>query len=127
MSRIKPLRSGFALVGLIAAACHQPQVPELPLVEMPPSRSGSPLAIVVSGDGGWRALDRDIAKGLHKRGYAVVGLNSRTYFAKRRSPEEASHTLERIIDHFSRAWHTTDVVAVGYSRGAGVLPFMINR
>jgi type IV secretory pathway VirJ component len=127
MSRFTPLRSGVAILALVAAACHQPQIPELPLVEMPPSRPGAPLAIIVSGDGGWRALDRGIAKGLHKRGYAVVGLNSRAYFAKRRSPQEASLTLERIIDHYTRAWHTDDVVAVGYSRGAGVLPFMINR
>ena len=127
MPLLTPRRSGLALLVALAAGCHHAPIPGLPLVEMPPARSGAPLAVIVSGDGGWRALDRHVAKGLRQRGYAVVGLNSREYFAKRRSPEEASLALEQIINHYSRAWHTTHVVAVGYSRGAGVLPFMINR
>lgn len=93
------------------------------LVELPAPHAGAPLAVIVSGDGGWRAIDRDIAAGLHERGYAVVGLNARKFFAERRTPDEASQMLQSII----RREGAQRVVAIGYSRGAGVLPFMINR
>ena len=116
-----------ALSLALVLGCHHSSIPDLPLVEMAPMHVGAPVAVVVSGDGGWRAIDRDIANGLHKRGYGVVGLNSREYFAKRRSPQEAAAAFREIIDHYSRVWGAKTVVAVGYSRGAGVLPFMINR
>ena len=93
------------------------------LVEIPPPHAGAPLAVIVTGDGGWRAIDRDIAAGLHERGYGVVGLNARRFFSERRTPEESSRMLQSIIER-ERA---SRVVAIGYSRGAGVLPFMINR
>lgn len=108
-------------------ACSRSAIPGLPVVELAPLHQGAPVAILVSGDGGWRAIDRDIANGLHRRGYGVVGLNAREYFATRRSPQEAAAALRVIIDHCERAWHSKRVIAIGYSRGAGVLPFMINR
>ena len=103
------------------------EVSDLPLIEMPPAGPGKMLAVVVTGDGGWRAIDARVARGLHDRGYGVVGLISSRYFAQRRSTEESSYALQRIVEHYSIAWRAPQVIAVGYSRGAGVLPFMINR
>ena len=103
------------------------EVSDLPLVEMPPAHSGATLAVFVTGDGGWRAIDRLVADGLHDRGFGIVGLISSRYFATRRTADESSCALQRIVEHYSIAWHSPRVVTVGYSRGAGVLPFMINR
>ena len=103
------------------------EVSDLPLVEMPPPHPGATLAVLVTGDGGWRALDRLVADGLHNRGFGIVGLISSRYFATRRTAAESSCALQRIIEHYSIAWRSPRTVAVGYSRGAGVLPFMINR
>ena len=103
------------------------EVSDLPLVEMPPAHSGATLAVFVTGDGGWRAIDRRVADGLHDRGFGIVGLVSSRYFATRRTAEESSCALQRIVEHYSIAWRSPRAIAVGYSRGAGVLPFMINR
>jgi type IV secretory pathway VirJ component len=122
-------RSTLCLI-LLMTACGSRQtsaVADLPLVEIAPPRRGATLAIIVSGDGGWRAIDRDVAAGLRARGYGVVGLVAPKFFAERRTPDEASRALERILAHYTAMWDPSRVIAVGYSRGAGVLPFMVNR
>jgi len=122
---MRPL--GWSLLLMMIAACGVGPVDDLPLVEIPPPRLGEPLAIFVSGDGGWRALDRRIAEGLNARGYGVVGLVSPRFFARGRTPEESAYALQRIAEHYTIAWRALKIIVVGYSRGAGVLPFMINR
>jgi type IV secretory pathway VirJ component len=57
----------------------------------------------------------------------VVGLNALQYFWDAKDPEGAGRDLGRIIAYYSEAWHKPKVALVGYSLGADVLPFMINR
>ena len=57
-----------------------PVISRLPLVELPASPHGHLLAIVFSGDGGWRDLDRTIAEKLQSDGVSVVGWDSLRYF-----------------------------------------------
>jgi len=103
-------------------------VSDLPLVEVP--ARGEPtdtLAVIVSGDGGWAGIDRELGGAMAERGVAVVGLDSLRYFWKKKTPEIAGHDLERILQHFMVGWGKGRVLLVGYSRGADVLPFMANR
>ena len=101
---------------------------DLPLVEVPAHGPGSDLlAVVVSGDGGWAGLDKEVAGVLANRGVSVVGLNSLQYFWKARTPEESATDLDRIIRHYLSTWTKEHVALIGYSRGADVLPFMANR
>ena len=101
---------------------------DLPLVEL---RSKNPrhdlFAVIVSGDGGWAAIDRDLGHSLAAKDISVVGLNSLQYFWKRRSPAEAGKDLERILNHYFSVWGHQKVILIGYSLGADVLPFMVNR
>ena len=100
---------------------------DLPLIEVPSKIGGTDImAVIVSGDGGWAGIDREIGGALAAKGVPVVGLNSLEYFWKGRSPEEASRDLERILRHYIAAWDRKRTVLIGYSLGADVLPFMIN-
>lgn len=101
---------------------------DLPLVEVPAHEpAGVTLAVMISGDGGWAAIDHVIAGILSGNGIPVVGFNSLKYFWKKRTPEESAHDLELIITHYLAAWDKSQVILIGYSRGADVLPFMANR
>jgi type IV secretory pathway VirJ component len=103
-------------------------VSDLPLVEVP--ARGEPtdtLAVIVSGDGGWAGIDRELGETLAGRGVAVVGLNSLQYFWKKKTPEIAGYDLERIVRHYLAAWGKARLLLVGYSRGAEVVPFMLDR
>jgi type IV secretory pathway VirJ component len=104
-----------------------PAIRELPLIEEPASEGGPTLAVIVSGDGGWASIDREIGGALAERGISVVGLNSLQYFWKGRSPDEAARDLERILRHYMSEWHKSQAIVVGYSFGADVAPFMIRR
>ncbi len=107
---------------------RDPTVQDLPLEIVPAKGLETDLlAVLVSGDGGWAGLDRDVAGALSDHGIPVVGLNSLQYFWKRRTPDGAAADLERILRHYLVAWDKKEVILVGYSRGADVLPFMTNR
>src|SRR5947209_9743023 len=100
----------------------------LPVVEVPATHGTSDtLVVLVSGDGGWAAIDKSISKVLADNGMPVVGLNALQYFWTRRTPENASRDLQSILEAYLGKWGKNRVVFVGYSRGADVLPAMISR
>ena len=99
----------------------------LPLVEMPASPHGELLAIVLSGDGGWRDLDRSIAEQLRADGVSVIGWDSLRYFWSRKTPAQVARDLGAVIDTYTARWGTSKVALIGYSFGAGVLPFAYDR
>jgi type IV secretory pathway VirJ component len=104
------------------------EIRDLPLVEMAGSKGrGDLMAVVVSGDGGWAGIDREIGNDLSTRGVPVVGLNSLQYFWEKKTPESAGEDLGRIIAHYSAAWRARRVILVGYSFGADVLPYMLGN
>ena len=101
---------------------------DLPLVEVLASMpSRDVLAVILSGDGGWAGIDREIADVLAKKNVPVVGVNSLRYFWKSKTPENAAADLERILKAYMALWNKDKVVLIGYSLGADVLPFMANR
>lgn len=110
------------------AASATNRLGDLPLVELScPSGDGTWLAVIVSGDGGWAGIDSDIGEVLVTKGIPVVGLDSLKYFWTSRTPNGASLDLYRIIDHYRNDLNKRDILLIGYSRGADVLPFMVNR
>jgi type IV secretory pathway VirJ component len=102
-------------------------VAKLPLIELPASAPSPLLAIIVSGDGGWRDLDKVIAEDLNRQGVSVVGWDSLRYFWTRKSPEETASDLAAVIETYAARWHAQKVALIGYSFGADVLPFLYNR
>ena len=111
-----------------APAVSAADLADLPLIEIPgaPGRDER-LAIIMTGDGGWADIDKSIGEALAARGVAVVGFNSLKYFWKERTPEDSATDLARVIAHYSEAWNRKRVMLIGYSFGAGVLPFLIPR
>lgn len=111
-----------------AVASSAGPLADLPLIEVPTTAPDSQtLAVIWSGDGGWASIDRQLADTLASHGVAVVGVNSLRYFWTPRTPDEAAKDLERLVQYYLAAWHKTDVLLIGYSRGADVLPFLANR
>lgn len=105
---------------------------DLPVVTLPPpppsdDGGGDYFAIVLSGDGGWASIDKQIGEELVRSGVPAVGFNSLQYFWRKRTPEESAADLERMIRHYRTAFHRRQVVLAGYSRGADVLPLMASR
>jgi type IV secretory pathway VirJ component len=107
-----------------------PALGDLPIVEVP-ARPGAPssdrFAIIMSGDGGWAGLDKDIAAALAADGIPVVGLDSLRYYWTARTPEGLAADTDRMIRYYLAHLDKQRVLLIGYSQGADVLPFAVNR
>lgn len=129
---VPQFRQSFTRLVREEEAAARPAAPKdlegLPLVMVPARREGGEaLAVILSGDGGWAGLDREVAGVLAAKGLPVVGLDSLRYFWTARTPDGAARDLERILRHYLAAWNRQEVLLIGYSLGADVLPFLANR
>lgn len=114
----------------VLEAAHPPQsesIADLQVVELPAKHPSDTLAVIYSGDGGWRDLDKTIGGLLAEQGTAVVGIDVVRYFWHQRSPERTATDLVRILEHYRALWHIERVTLIGYSFGAEILPFAYNR
>lgn len=117
-----------AAVDAVLVHLPEPRVSfrDLPLVELPAAGSRR-LVIFMSGDGGWRSLDKGVSAVLRDKGVSVVGWDSLRYFWTQRTPEQTAADLDAVINEYSRRWHADQVELVGYSFGADAMPFLYNR
>jgi type IV secretory pathway VirJ component len=113
--------------GAAAGARPASAVSDLPLIELPTTGSGDLLAVVLSGDGGWAGLDKEVGGALVAQGIPVVGWDSLEYYWRPRTPEGAGADLARILEHYLATWKRERVVLIGYSFGAEVAAFLADR
>ena len=99
----------------------------LPVVEVPTQRPGTRFAVLLSGDGGWAGIDKDIGAALAAQGVPVAGFDSLRYFWSARTPEGLATDLDRLIRYYAAHWKRSEVILIGFSQGADVLPFALNR
>lgn len=108
-------------------------VADLPIIEMPSKapvkKNNDVLAIMLSGDGGWAGIDKDLAGEINKNGISVIGFDSLRYFWKARTPDSTAKDVARLIQYYQSQpnWKRSKVLLIGYSQGADVLPFVVNR
>lgn len=94
----------------------------IPITAVPANATHDTMAIIYSGDGGWRDIDAEIGGYLSKAGVPVVGIDSLRYFWNDVDPDTAAGDLSKVIDAYSRKWNVHKVALVGYSFGADALP-----
>jgi type IV secretory pathway VirJ component len=120
---IRALLAGAVLLGLgVVAGCSHVRIPAaagsaggraraLPLRPFPVrGDTGRVFAIVLTGDGPTGGLGKELR-----------------YYWNPQSPEQSARDLDAVIRHYASAWGRDRVVLVGYSMGADVLPFLVNR
>ncbi|MFM4676958.1 AcvB/VirJ family lysyl-phosphatidylglycerol hydrolase [Aeromonas media] len=101
---------------------------DLGLVELPVAQASSaPMVVFMSGDGGWAALDKGLGAELQRHGMPVVGWSSLSYYWKKKTPEQATADLVRILSDYQSRWGRQRWLLVGFSFGAEIVPFVINR
>ncbi|MBA4070609.1 MAG: hypothetical protein C0497_02060 [Gemmatimonas sp.] len=124
-------RGALLLLALMVASstarAQAAALADLPLTEVPATGAGRFFAVFLTGDGGWVALDEGVSAQLAAAGIPVVGFNQRAYLWTAKTPDQAAADLARIITAYRAKWHRDSVLVIGYSRGAGVAPFAVNR
>jgi type IV secretory pathway VirJ component len=118
--------AGSALLGSLSAAvrdlARSASPLDLPIVPIDAVARHNTMAVIYSGDGGWRDIDQKLAVYLEADGIPVVGVDALRYFWNEKTPEQTATDLSRIIATYRKRWKVEHVVLVGYSFGANILP-----
>lgn len=129
----RPLNAAFAKLAAAnpkRAVAPPAELGDLPVVEVPVQPDAPPadvFAIIMSGDGGWAGIDQNIAAALSAKGVRVVGLDSLRYYWTARTPDGVAADTDRMIRYYLSHFGKKRVLLIGYSQGADVLPFAVNR
>ena len=83
--------------------------------------------IFLTGDFGFLNFDKAIVHYLNLKNVSVVVLNSKNYFRSAKSPAQIGIDIGSIINKYNRKWNQHKVILMGYSMGAEVIPFAVNR
>ncbi len=110
----------------IAAVKQSNQPLDLPLNVLDAKPAMNTMAVIYSGDGGWRDLDSEVGGYLQSQGVPTIGLDSLRYFWSERTPQGTADDLAKIIEHYRRQWNVQNVMLIGYSFGADVIPATYN-
>jgi type IV secretory pathway VirJ component len=105
---------------------------DLPIVEVEAvpdtgTSGADSFAVLISGDGGWAGIDKEVAALLSQRGVPTAGVDSLRYFWTPRTPAGLAADIDRIVRYYAFHWKKKHALLVGYSQGADVLPFAVNR
>jgi type IV secretory pathway VirJ component len=116
---------GLAAPGLPSQARPQP----LPTVTVAPAGGdgSAPLVLLLTGDGDWGRFPKILADTLAAHGAPVLGVKMRSYLKTPRTPDEASADIGAAVQSALTEWHRSDLMVVGYSRGAALAPFIVSR
>jgi type IV secretory pathway VirJ component len=87
----------------------------------------APIALLISGDGGWYSFEQSIANHLAEQGIPTIGLDSKKYFWKRKTPEETAADITKELIFYRKEWGKDRFLLIGYSLGAEIVPFIVNR
>jgi type IV secretory pathway VirJ component len=87
----------------------------------------SPVALLISGDGGWYSFEQNIANILAEQGIPTLGLDSKKYFWIRKTPEETTRDIINLISYYMKMWGKERFFLIGYSLGSEIVPFIVNR
>jgi type IV secretory pathway VirJ component len=120
----------LAAANLNRSVAPPAELGDLPVVEVPAQPNAPPseaFAILMSGDGGWAGIDQSIAAALSAKGIPVVGWDSLRYYWTARTPEGLAADTDKVIRYYLSHFGKKRVLLIGYSQGADVLPFAVNR
>ena len=120
------------IIGSFAGIIRQTtedELEKLPIVITPAATEihNMPFIVGISGDGGWKGMIETMALKFADRGIPVAGIDALRYFWNYVSPEKAAEDVGNVIADYMQKWNKSEVILLGYSFGADVLPFIVNR
>ncbi len=98
-----------------------------PVKEWPAATHDKPAIFYISGDGGLNKFSTALCESFNKKGYDVYALNARSYFDDKKTPEQTTSDIRNYLNKKVAGRKNQQVVLIGYSFGADVLPFILNR
>src|SRR3974390_3039131 len=95
---------------------------DLPIDTLGSNDMSKPLILYISGDGGFNNFSEAFMKEWNNNGYPVVALNAKSYFWNTKTPDVVTADVSGLITRYLSLWRRNEVILVGYSFGADVMP-----
>lgn len=103
------------------------QAQNLPIKEWTTNSQDKPLIFYLSGDGGMNNFSTGLCEALHDKGFDVSALNSKSYFWDKKTPQKTADDINNFLTKKLSGRKNQQIILIGYSFGADVLPFILNR
>ncbi len=100
---------------------------DFPVKEWASASQDKPLVFYLSGDGGLNKFSNSLCDGINRKGYEVIELNSKSYFWDKKTPERTAIDVNNYLVKKISGRKNQQIVMIGYSFGADVLPFILSR
>lgn len=98
----------------------------LPVIESMTNGNIPYYVILFTGNGGWKDLVQSVTRYLNSKNVSVLAINTQKYLWSEKEPVQIARDIEFLIDSYLDKWGQKNVVLMGYSMGAEVLPFAVN-
>jgi type IV secretory pathway VirJ component len=99
----------------------------LPMKEWEASAHTKPLVFYISGDGGLNRFSNELCTAINKEGFDVDAMDSKSYFWSQKTPARTAEDISDFLSKKIARRPNQQIVLIGYSFGADVLPFVLNR
>lgn len=99
----------------------------LPIKEWTSLSHDKPLLFYISGDGGLNKFSVGLCQSLNDKGFDVIALDAKAYFNDKKTPEQTTLDIAGYLSKKLTGRANRKIALIGYSFGADVLPFILNR
>jgi len=99
---------------------------KLPLKEQF-TTTDKPFVFFVSGDGGLKGFTASLCNAIHDKGYSIASLDAHAYFWNKKTPGQTAAAIADYLTTALRSGTDHHWVMIGYSFGADITPFVVNR
>lgn len=99
----------------------------LPIKEWNAPAHNKPILFYISGDGGFNNFSVDLCQSLNDKGFDVIALDAESYFYDKKTPEQTAQDIAGYLSKKLNGRVNKQIALIGYSFGADVLPFILNR
>lgn len=113
-------------IAILSGLALLAQASDLPVKEWT-SPASTPFILYISGDGGFNSFSAGLCTIINKQGFAITAINAKSYFWNKKTPEKATNDISDYLDKQFQNRKNQQLVLVGYSFGADVMPFIVNR
>jgi type IV secretory pathway VirJ component len=87
----------------------------------------TPFILYISGDGGLNNFSTDLCGTINRAGYSISAVNAKSYFWDKKTPERTATDISLYLQRILQGRTNQQLILVGYSFGADVMPFIVNR
>ena len=111
---------------ILITATVKAQTTDFPIKEWKASPQTA-FVFLISGDGGFNSFTTELCTTINKAGYDITSLNAKSYFWNKKTPEQTTTDIVNYIESQLLNRKNQQIILVGYSFGADLIPFIVNR